>query len=37
MTKGILATLGEERLAQRAPLGRIGGDEDLKGVALLFA
>ncbi len=37
MTKGIMATLGEERLAQRAPLGRIGGSEDLKGVALLFA
>ncbi|MGI9024418.1 MAG: SDR family oxidoreductase [Burkholderiaceae bacterium] len=37
MTKGILATLGEEKLAHHAPLGRIGGDEDLKGAALLFA
>ena len=37
MTKGILATLGEDRLAERAPLGRIGGEEDLKGIALLFA
>jgi gluconate 5-dehydrogenase len=37
MTKGVLSTIGEERLAQHAPLGRIGGDEDLKGIALLFA
>ncbi len=37
MTKGVLATLGEERLAKHAPLGRIGDDEDLKGAALLFA
>ena len=37
MTKGILATLGEEKLAAHAPLGRIGDDEDLKGLALLFA
>lgn len=37
MTRGILATLGEEQLAKRAPLGRIGDDEDLKGAALLFA
>ncbi len=37
MTKGVLAQIGEERLANHAPLGRIGGDEDLKGAALLFA
>jgi NAD(P)-dependent dehydrogenase (short-subunit alcohol dehydrogenase family) len=37
MTKGLMATMGEERLAQHAPLKRIGDDEDLKGAALLFA
>ncbi len=37
MTKGVLATLGEETLAKDAPLGRIGDDEDLKGATLLFA
>ncbi|MDE2429585.1 MAG: SDR family oxidoreductase [Burkholderiales bacterium] len=37
MTKGLLAHLGEEKIAKEAPLQRIGDDEDLKGVALLFA
>lgn len=37
MTKGILEHLGEERLANEAPLHRIGDDEDLKGVTMLFA
>ena len=37
MTKGVLEKFGEEQLAQRAPLQRIGDDEDLKGAALLFA
>ena len=37
MTKGILASIGEKKLAENSPLGRIGDDEDLKGVALLFA
>jgi gluconate 5-dehydrogenase len=37
MTKGLLATLGEDNLAAHAPLRRIGDDEDLKGAALLFA
>ena len=37
MTKGLLETLGEENMAKRAPLLRIGDDEDLKGAALLFA
>ena len=37
MTKGVLENLGEENLAKRAPLQRIGDDEDLKGAALLFA
>ena len=37
MTKGILEQRGEDNLARRAPLQRIGDDEDLKGAALLFA
>jgi NAD(P)-dependent dehydrogenase (short-subunit alcohol dehydrogenase family) len=37
MTKGVLDRLGAVALAQSAPLGRIGDDEDLKGAALLFA
>jgi NAD(P)-dependent dehydrogenase (short-subunit alcohol dehydrogenase family) len=37
MTKGTLEAMGEEQLAKRAPLQRIGDDEDLKGAALLFA
>jgi NAD(P)-dependent dehydrogenase (short-subunit alcohol dehydrogenase family) len=37
MTKGVIAQFGADHLASRAPLKRIGGDEDLKGAALLFA
>lgn len=37
MTKGVLESFGEDQLARRAPLQRIGDDEDLKGAALLFA
>jgi gluconate 5-dehydrogenase len=37
MTKGTLEAIGSENLAKRAPLQRIGDDEDLKGAALLFA
>ncbi|MFZ6644119.1 SDR family oxidoreductase [Undibacterium sp. TJN25] len=37
MTKGILEQLGEEKLSKDAPLQRIGDDEDLKGIAMLFA
>ena len=37
MTKGTLDALGTENLARRAPLQRIGDEEDLKGAALLFA
>ena len=36
MTRGTLAEFGEEFIA-RTPLGRLGGANDLKGVALLFA
>jgi len=37
MTKGVLAEFGADKLSSRAPLQRIGGPEDLKGAALLFA
>lgn len=37
MTAGTLAALGEDRLAGAAPLKRLGDEEDLKGVTLLFA
>lgn len=37
MTKGLLAAVGEEKMAAHAPLNRIGDEDDLKGAALLFA
>ena len=37
MTAGLLASVGEEKMAQAAPLQRLGDDEDLKGICLLFA
>ena len=37
MTMGTLKALGEERLAARAPLKRLGDDEDLKGLCVLYA
>ena len=37
MTRGILAAVGADRLAQQAPLGRLGDEEDLKGAVVLFA
>jgi NAD(P)-dependent dehydrogenase (short-subunit alcohol dehydrogenase family) len=37
MTAGTLATLGEEKLLAGTPLGRLGGEEDLKGLTLLYA
>ncbi len=37
MTRGTLEALGEERLAGHAPLGRLGDDEDLKGLTVLLA
>ena len=36
MTRGILEQIGDEA-ARKAPLGRIGGPEDLKGLTALFA
>jgi gluconate 5-dehydrogenase len=37
MTRGVIAQIGADKLAAPAPLQRLGGDEDLKGAALLFA
>lgn len=37
MTAGTLKALGEDKLASHAPLGRLGDDEDLKGLTLLYA
>ena len=37
MTVGTLKALGEEALAARSPLGRLGDDEDLKGLCVLYA
>jgi gluconate 5-dehydrogenase len=37
MTAGTLKAMGEERLASHAPLKRLGDDEDLKGLTLLYA
>ena len=37
MAAGLIQTLGEEKMASHAPLGRLGSDEDLKGLTLLYA
>lgn len=37
MTRGTLDRIGADKLASHAPLQRLGDDEDLKGVTLLFA
>ena len=40
MTKlagGLIMALGEDKMAARAPLGRLGDEEDLKGITLLYA
>ena len=37
MTMGTLKEMGEETLAAHAPLKRLGDDEDLKGLCLLYA
>jgi NAD(P)-dependent dehydrogenase (short-subunit alcohol dehydrogenase family) len=37
MTAGTLARLGVDELSSHAPLRRLGDDEDLKGITLLFA
>ena len=37
MTKGLLQALGEDNLRAHAPLNRLGDDEDLKGLTVLYA
>jgi gluconate 5-dehydrogenase len=37
MTKGVLESIGVDKLAKGSPLGRLGDDEDLKGALVLFA
>lgn len=37
MTAGLMKSMGEDALAAHAPLRRLGDDEDLKGLALLYA
>lgn len=37
MTQGTLKAMGEDKLASHAPLRRLGDDEDLKGLTVLFA
>lgn len=37
MTKGVLESIGVDKLAKGSPLGRLGDDEDLKGAVILFA
>jgi gluconate 5-dehydrogenase len=37
MTKGLRELLGDDALAARAPMNRLGGPEDLKGITLLLA
>ena len=37
MAAGLIDQLGEGKMAAAAPLGRLGDDEDLKGITLLYA
>ena len=37
MASGLIQSIGEEKMMAGAPLGRLGDDEDLKGIALLYA
>jgi NAD(P)-dependent dehydrogenase (short-subunit alcohol dehydrogenase family) len=37
MTKGVIDTVGIEKLSEGVPLRRIGDEDDLKGAAVLFA
>jgi gluconate 5-dehydrogenase len=37
MSQGLLDTIGADKMAQAAPLRRLGDNEDLKGLTLLFA
>ncbi len=37
MAAGLITSLGEEKMAAKAPLGRLGDEDDLKGITLLYA
>ena len=37
MAAGLIHQLGEEKMASHAPLGRLGDEEDLKGLTVLYA
>ena len=37
MASGLIKAIGEEKMAAHAPLGRLGDEEDLKGITLLYA
>jgi len=37
MAAGLIKQMGEDKMAAHAPLGRLGDDEDLKGITLLYA
>ncbi|MDP9898858.1 SDR family oxidoreductase [Variovorax ginsengisoli] len=37
MAAGLIKSMGEQEMAARAPLGRLGDEEDLKGITLLYA
>ena len=37
MAAGLIKSMGEEKMASHAPLGRLGDEEDLKGITLLYA
>ncbi|RCX09832.1 SDR family oxidoreductase [Extensimonas vulgaris] len=37
MARGLMEIMGEEKLRENAPLRRLGDDEDLKGITVLYA
>ena len=37
MASVLIESMGEDKMAAHAPLGRLGDDEDLKGITLLYA
>lgn len=37
MAAALIVSMGEEKMASHAPLGRLGDDEDLKGLTVLYA
>jgi gluconate 5-dehydrogenase len=37
MARGLIEIMGEEKLRENCPLRRLGDDEDLKGLTVLYA